>query len=109
MQSQTGAWVITFRFGRSNHLRASDIALQLPTGSRFTLHAGEEARSVHIRLVGKHMVYPILAGAKSDRKLNYDPLSKKEASEAFQTFSMKQIANLLRYSRTQYCKHMRAR
>ena len=61
MQSQTGARVITFGLTPSNDVCASDIALDWPHGTRFTLHAGGETRNLRIRLIGKHMVYPILA------------------------------------------------
>jgi UDP-N-acetylmuramoyl-tripeptide--D-alanyl-D-alanine ligase len=61
MQSQTRARVVTFGFAMSNHVRASDIALNWPTGMRLTVHAAGETRTLNTRLVGKHMAYPILA------------------------------------------------
>ena len=42
-------------------MRATDIALDWPHGTRFTLHADGETRPVHVRLVGRHMLYPVLA------------------------------------------------
>jgi UDP-N-acetylmuramoyl-tripeptide--D-alanyl-D-alanine ligase len=61
MRSQSCARVITFGFAESNDVRASELTLDWPTGSRFTLHAGGERRIVRTRLIGKHMVYPFLA------------------------------------------------
>lgn len=61
MQSQTCARVITFGFAESNDVRASDIALDWPSGMRFRLHAAGETRTLRTGLAGRHMVYPILA------------------------------------------------
>jgi UDP-N-acetylmuramoyl-tripeptide--D-alanyl-D-alanine ligase len=61
MQSQTHARVITFGFGNANDVRASDVAVDWPNGTRFTLHTAGETRTLRTRLVGKHMVYPVLA------------------------------------------------
>jgi len=62
MQSQTCARVITFGLTESNDVRASDIALDWPSGMRFRLHADGETRALRTGLTGKHMVYPVLAG-----------------------------------------------
>jgi UDP-N-acetylmuramoyl-tripeptide--D-alanyl-D-alanine ligase len=61
MKSRTRARVITFGVHETNDIRASDVTLDWPNGTRFTLHAGSETREVRIRLIGKYMVYPILA------------------------------------------------
>ena len=61
MATQTQAAVRTFGFGPDNDVRATDIALDWPHGTRFTLHADGETRPVHLRLVGRHMLYPVLA------------------------------------------------
>jgi UDP-N-acetylmuramyl pentapeptide synthase len=61
MKSRTSARVVTFGFQPENDVHAADLVLDWPHGMRFTLRAGGETRLVHIRLVGKHMVYPILA------------------------------------------------
>ena len=61
MKSQTCARVITFGIDKTNDVRASDITLDWPNGTRFKLHANGETRDLRIRLIGKHMVYPILA------------------------------------------------
>jgi UDP-N-acetylmuramoyl-tripeptide--D-alanyl-D-alanine ligase len=61
MQSQTRARVITFGFAGSNDVRASDIALDWPSGMRFRLNVASETRALRTALAGRHMVYPILA------------------------------------------------
>jgi UDP-N-acetylmuramoyl-tripeptide--D-alanyl-D-alanine ligase len=61
MASQTRARVVTFGFGETNQVRATDPQLDWPRGMRFRLHAGGEARPVRIRLIGRHMIYPALA------------------------------------------------
>jgi UDP-N-acetylmuramoyl-tripeptide--D-alanyl-D-alanine ligase len=61
MKSRTRVRVITFGVHETNDIRASDITLDWPNGTRFKLHAGSETRDVRIRLIGKNMVYPILA------------------------------------------------
>lgn len=62
MRGQTRARVVTFGFGESNDVRADNVSLEdWPDGTRFTLHAGGESRDMRIRLIGRPMVYPILA------------------------------------------------
>jgi UDP-N-acetylmuramoyl-tripeptide--D-alanyl-D-alanine ligase len=61
MKSQTHARVITFGANKTNDVYASDITLDWPNGTRFKLHIDGETRNLRIRLIGKHMVYPILA------------------------------------------------
>lgn len=61
MKSQTCAGVITFGIDKTNDICASDIILDWPNGTRFKLHADGKTRNLRIRLIGKHMVYPILA------------------------------------------------
>jgi UDP-N-acetylmuramyl pentapeptide synthase len=61
MRQQTTARVVTFGFAEANDIRASDVALHWPAGTVFTVHASGETRLLRSRLVGKHMVYPILA------------------------------------------------
>jgi UDP-N-acetylmuramyl pentapeptide synthase len=40
---------------------ADDISVEWPAGTRFTIHAGAQTRALQTRLIGKHMVYAILA------------------------------------------------
>ena len=61
MKSQTRAWIITFGIDKTNDVRASEITLDWPNGTRFKLHADGEMRELHICLIGRYMVYPILA------------------------------------------------
>ncbi|MGH7790678.1 MAG: Mur ligase family protein, partial [Thermodesulfobacteriota bacterium] len=61
MKNQTRARIMTFGMNETNDVRASDITLDWPHGTRFKLHAGGETRDLHVRLIGKQMVYPILA------------------------------------------------
>lgn len=61
MASQTRASVITYGLKNTNNIRASNIKLNWPHGTWFTLHANDQIRDLHIRLVGTHMIYPILA------------------------------------------------
>jgi UDP-N-acetylmuramoyl-tripeptide--D-alanyl-D-alanine ligase len=63
MKSQTCARVITFGMNEINDVRASDIRLDWPEGTRFTLHLDGKAHDMKVRLVGRHMVYPVLAAA----------------------------------------------
>ena len=62
MRGQTQARVVTFGFGETNDVRAGNLSLEgWPNGTRFTLHADGETRDLHIRLIGRPMVYAILA------------------------------------------------
>ena len=61
MTGQTRARVVTFGFDETNDVRASLPVLDWPHGMRFRLFTRAGARDVHVRLVGRPMVYPILA------------------------------------------------
>ena len=62
MRGQTQAQVVTFGFEETNDVWASDVSLEdWPSGTRFTLHTHGETRDLRIRLIGRPMVYPILA------------------------------------------------
>jgi len=61
MASQTRGRVITFGFEPTNTVRAEDLAFDWPRGMRFTLLSDGETHDVKTRLVGRHMVYSILA------------------------------------------------
>jgi UDP-N-acetylmuramoyl-tripeptide--D-alanyl-D-alanine ligase len=63
MKSQTRAGVITFGMNDANDVRATDVQLDWPEGTRFKLHMGGRAYDMKVRLIGRHMVYPILAAA----------------------------------------------
>ena len=61
MKNLTRAHVITFGTREDNDVRAEDIIIDWPRGTRFTLHANNETRQINISLIGKHMIYPVLA------------------------------------------------
>ncbi len=61
MKSVSSAPVLTYGFGASNQVRASAVEQDALSGTRFEVHVGDEVLEVHTRLLGRHMVYPILA------------------------------------------------
>ena len=61
MKQKTRARVVTFGFGTECDVRAGEIRLDWPRGTHFRLTAFGEERDVAVRLLGRHMVYPILA------------------------------------------------
>ena len=63
MRGRTAARVITYGFGDSNDVRAEEVSLDWPRGMAFTLRAGDFSRRLRTHLIGRHMVYPILAAA----------------------------------------------
>lgn len=61
MAGQTCARVITFGTKAHNQIRASDIRLEWPEGTRFRLHLEGNSYEVFPRVFGDHMIYPLLA------------------------------------------------
>lgn len=61
MKDQTKVRTITFGMNESNNIFASDIRLNWPKGTRFKLHLDGKTYGMEVRLIGQHMVYPILA------------------------------------------------
>jgi UDP-N-acetylmuramoyl-tripeptide--D-alanyl-D-alanine ligase len=61
MKTVTRARAKTFGLGESNDIRATNVSLDWPNGTSFTLHADGQVRNLHTRLIGRHMVYPALA------------------------------------------------
>jgi UDP-N-acetylmuramyl pentapeptide synthase len=61
MAGQTRARVRTFGLGAECDVRASQVALDWPRGTRFTLQAAGQTRQVTTRLIGQPMVYALLA------------------------------------------------
>jgi UDP-N-acetylmuramoyl-tripeptide--D-alanyl-D-alanine ligase len=61
MAEQTTARVVTFGFQPGNDVRASELALDWPHGTRFRLEVGAERRAGRVRLLGRHQVYAALA------------------------------------------------
>lgn len=74
MQSQTKARTITFGFNETNTVRASEVSLSgWPDATTFTLHVNGITRNVRMRLIGKPMVYPILAAIAVSCAEGYTP------------------------------------
>jgi UDP-N-acetylmuramoyl-tripeptide--D-alanyl-D-alanine ligase len=61
MATQTAARIVTFGFDPPSDVRATEVTLDWPRGTRFELHAAGERRAVHVRLIGRPMVRGILA------------------------------------------------
>jgi UDP-N-acetylmuramoyl-tripeptide--D-alanyl-D-alanine ligase len=61
MKGKTRAQLVTFGFGAACDVRADEIRLDWPRGTCFHLTAFGEERDVTVRLVGRHMIYTILA------------------------------------------------
>jgi UDP-N-acetylmuramyl pentapeptide synthase len=61
MKEKTRARVVTFGFGAACDVRADEVRPDWPRGTCFRLTAFGEERDVAVRLLGRHMIYPILA------------------------------------------------
>jgi UDP-N-acetylmuramoyl-tripeptide--D-alanyl-D-alanine ligase len=61
MRDLSHAQVITYGFSESNQVRATDVVENELSGVRFSLHIDGNAHKVRTRLIGRHMIYPILA------------------------------------------------
>ncbi|MBI4525205.1 MAG: hypothetical protein HY695_15485 [Deltaproteobacteria bacterium] len=61
MTGATKARVVTFGLSDTSEFRATDVALEWPHGTRFTLHTPAGKRAVHVRLIGLPGIYAILA------------------------------------------------
>jgi len=61
MKSQTRARVRTFGFGEANDVRAGSPVLDWPRGMRFSVSTPAGSREARVQLMGRPMVYPILA------------------------------------------------
>lgn len=67
MRDSAPASVLTYGFGAANHVRASAVVQDALSGTRFKLHIDGEVHDVHTRLVGRPMIYPILAAVAVSR------------------------------------------
>jgi UDP-N-acetylmuramoyl-tripeptide--D-alanyl-D-alanine ligase len=63
MAGETRARVMTFGFGADVDVRATDVALDWPRGTRFRLHTRDGVRDVQVRLIGRPGVCAIVAAA----------------------------------------------
>ena len=61
MKEQTRARIRTFGFGEGNDVRAGSWALEWPHGMRIRILTRDGSREARVRLVGRPMVYSILA------------------------------------------------
>jgi UDP-N-acetylmuramoyl-tripeptide--D-alanyl-D-alanine ligase len=61
MREATRARVITFGFGSACDVRASLVSIDIREGTRFQLHVDGASHEVVVRLLGRPMVYPVLA------------------------------------------------
>jgi UDP-N-acetylmuramoyl-tripeptide--D-alanyl-D-alanine ligase len=63
MAATTDAHVLTFGFNAGNDVRASDAHLDWPHGTCLTIQVGQQTREFRTKLLGRAMIYPILAAA----------------------------------------------
>jgi len=61
MRDLSRAQVITYGFSESNQVRATDVVEDGLSGVQFKLHLDGDVHNVRTRLIGRHMIYPILA------------------------------------------------
>jgi UDP-N-acetylmuramyl pentapeptide synthase len=61
MATQTRAAVRTFGFGGGCDVRATEVALDGPHGTSLVIHVDGGSCALRVRLVGRHMLYPVLA------------------------------------------------
>ncbi len=61
MKAQAPGRVILFGFGAGCEVRAERVRLDWPHGTRFLLNAFGHEREVAVRLIGRQMIYPVLA------------------------------------------------
>jgi UDP-N-acetylmuramoyl-tripeptide--D-alanyl-D-alanine ligase len=67
MRDSARAPVLTYGFGEANHVMASEVVQDELSGVRFQLHIEGEVHDVRTRLIGRHMIYPILAAVAVSR------------------------------------------
>jgi UDP-N-acetylmuramoyl-tripeptide--D-alanyl-D-alanine ligase len=61
MAATTDARVVTFGFDSAADVRATEVRVDWPHGTRLALHVAGTVREVRLRLLGRVMVYPFLA------------------------------------------------
>lgn len=61
MRGTTRARVVSFGFDERNDVRATDVLPDAAMGTRFTVWIDGAPHALRTRLIGRHMVYPILA------------------------------------------------
>ena len=83
--ARVDARVVTFGMGEANDVRASDVRLDWPHGTRFRLHVAGGTREVRLRLLGPHGVHAALAAiavATAEGRLLEPTLAALERLEA---------------------------
>lgn len=73
MATQTAARVITYGFGEGCDVRAIEAALEWPRGTRLRVRVFGDPREIFVRLVGRPMVYPVLAALAVAHLEGLDP------------------------------------
>ncbi|MFO1038855.1 MAG: Mur ligase family protein [Geminicoccaceae bacterium] len=61
MAATTEARIVTYGFDPAADVRGSDVEIAWPHGTRLSVHAGGERRSLQLRLLGRVMARPALA------------------------------------------------
>jgi len=61
MRELSRARVVTYGFDEFNQVRATDVVEDDLSGVRFSLHLDGDVQFISTKLVGRHMIYPILA------------------------------------------------
>jgi UDP-N-acetylmuramoyl-tripeptide--D-alanyl-D-alanine ligase len=72
MAKRTGARCVTYGLGPENDVRADDIRLDWPRGTRFILRVGDEEIAASSPFYGTKMIYPVLAAAAVAREAGED-------------------------------------
>ncbi len=97
MRDLSRARVITYGFGESNHVRATDVVENELSGIRFKLHMDGDVRDVRARLIGRHMIYPILAAVAvaqaEGRDLRQSIAALEELEPTYNRLQPIQLAN----------------
>lgn len=53
--------VISYGFNANNNIICNSVKLKWPTGTEIILHSKNDSITIHSHLIGRHMVYPLLA------------------------------------------------
>ncbi len=73
MATKTQNRIITFGVGEMNEVWASHLTLNWPKGTQFKLHADGKTWETTVRLLGRHMAYPILAAIATALAEGFSP------------------------------------
>lgn len=84
MKSQTPAKIVTFGQLPTNDVVAEDVELDWPRGTSLTVRAGGVEKRLRVRLLGRKMVYPILAAVAAAL---HEGLTLDDIAESLETLS----------------------